>query len=409
MLVSSVRAAEPSPAAAPSPDIDSVAPAGLLADADAAISAGNLALARSLFERLASEFPTAPEATEARRALAIIVLRTSPAGHGATPALAPTAATASPVPVSENGDIIVREEPYSLKTSERLRLTIWEKVDFSVTAFLYGMSVGLSFALSQDANSSSAVLTPVALGAVVYTLGSVGFLKLAQPDRADLPLALAITSYVPTTTLLVLSAVKPDADASTTGAATAAAGLVSIPVAVMAARLFDLDPGDTQLVRDAGFWGLTLASIGTLGFGASTTDTAYGTHYDPPSGRKVAVAGLAGLYGGLGLGLLSANLSEVSLERVRVTTWGGYGGGVVGLLLGAAANDSREQNIYRGATIGALAGLVITFLSTSALDGIPDESPRRQAWHRRLSPMVVHTTGRDGRPHLGLGVGGMLF
>jgi hypothetical protein len=36
-------------------------------------------------------------------------------------------------------------------------------------------------------------------------------------------------------------------------------------------------------------------------------------------------------------------------------------------------NDGREQDIYRGATIGAPAGLVITFLAIGSLDGIPDE------------------------------------
>jgi hypothetical protein len=333
----------------------------------------------------------------------------APAAHAPAPASAPAAGGKTAGSAPEDAEVIVRNEPYSLRTKERLRLTIWEKVDFSVTSFLYGMSLGLSFALSQDTHSASDVLTPVALGAIAYTLGSVGFLKLANPDRGDLPLALAITSYVPTTTLLVMSAADASSDGRTTGMATTIAGLLSIPIAVVAARHLDLDPGDTQLVRDAGFWGLALSTVGMLGFGGHT-DTYYGSsQYRTPSGREVAVAGLVGLYGGLGLGLLGTRVGEVSLERVRVTTWGGYGGAVVGLLLGAAADNGREQDTYRGAAIGALAGLVITFISTSSLDGIPDDEPPRTSWHRRLMPVMVQVAGRDGSLHPGLGVGGTLF
>lgn len=403
------RGAELGNAPAPAPAERAAGPAGLLAAADAAVGAGDLELARSLFERLAVQFPGTPEASEARRALRIIAARLLPAAQAPAPGAVGPPAGLAPTEPTENDDVIVRDEPFSRKTAERLRLTVWEKVDFGVTAFLYGMSVGLSFALSQNANDAGGFLTPVAIGAITYTLGSVAFLKLANPDRGDLPLALAITSYIPTTTLLVLSATDAHPDDQTTGAATAVTGLLSIPIAVLAARHFTLDPGDTQLVRDAGFWGLALSTIGTLGFGGSTVSTPYYAQYESPSGRRVAVAGLVGLYGGLGLGLLGARFGEVSLERVRVTTWGGYGGGVVGLLLGASANDGREQDVYRGAAIGALAGLVITFLSTGSLDGIPDEEPTSLAWAGRLTPMMVQVAGSDGRLHPGLGLGGTLF
>lgn len=382
----------------PPPDAASATPAGLLAAADAAVGAGNLELARSLFLRLAGQFAGTPQASEARRALTIMAVSASRA-DGTFP---------MPPATGEDGDVVVRDEPYSLKTSERLRLTVWEKVDFGVTAFVYGMSVGLSFSLSQDSKTTSSVLTPVALGAVAYTLGAVGFLKLADPDRGDLPLALGITSYVPTTALLVITAADPHAKSRTTGTATTVAGVLSIPLAVVAARNLDLDPGDTQLVRDAGFWGVALATVGTLGFGGSRTEQYYYSHYDTPSARKIAVAGLLGLYGGLGAGLVAAQASEVSLERVRVTTWGGYGGAVVGLLLGAAANDGRDEDMYRGVTIGALAGLVITFLATGSLDGIPAEEPRRSAWQRRLAPTMVQMAAPGGRLVTGFGLGGPL-
>jgi hypothetical protein len=380
-----------------------VTPAGLLAAADAAVGAGDLPLARSLFERVIVQFPASSEANEARRALKLITVRLfSPnrEAPGSTEARADGEAT------PDGDDVVVRNEPYSLKTSERLRLTIWEKVDFSVTAFLYGMSVGLSLGLSGDLNTASDVLTPVALGAVAYTLGSVAFLKLANPDRGDLPLALAITSYVPTTTLLLLNAADPHVSEHVTGVATAVAGLVSVPVAVVASQQLNLDPGDTQLVRDAGFWGLAISTVGMLGFAGQTSEWGY---YQEPTDRQLSVAGLIGLYGGLGLGLVAASTTEMSLERVRVTTWGGYGGAVVGLLIGAAADDGHDIGLYRGMALGALGGLLLTLATTGSLDGIPDEEATRQSWYRRLNPTMVHLSGRDGRYHPGLGVGGTLF
>jgi hypothetical protein len=81
---------------------------------------------------------------------------------------------------------------------------------------------------------------------------------------------------------------------------------------------------------------------------------------------------------------------------------------VVGLLLGAAANNSRDEDIYRGASLGALAGLVITFLSTAGLDGIPDQEPARTSWRGQLGPTMVQMAGADGRPMTGFGLGGRL-
>src|SRR5688572_28776561 len=229
------------------------------------------------------------------------------------------------------------------------------------------MSVGVSYSLSADTSNAEDILPAVAVGAIAYTLASVAYLQAGKPDRGDLPLVLAIASYVPTTTLLVASAVREDPDPEDTALAVVGSGLLAIPAAVIAARNFDLDPGDTQLVRDAGFWGLVLGTTGALAFGGETNNNYGFEQYTTPSNRKVAGLGLAGLYGGLTLGTIAALNSEVSLERVRVTTWGGYGGTVVGLLLGAASGNS-DRAAYTGMTIGGVAGLVITFLATSGLD-----------------------------------------
>jgi hypothetical protein len=404
------QVAATAPAPAPAPPTTA---ANLLAGADAAVDAGNLELARSLYERIAGEFPGASEAVAARRSLKIIAASARPA-----PADAATPSTAVPAPgalggAAAPGDVVVRGEPYSVKTSERLRLTAWEKLDFGTTAFLYGMLAGLYYGLSLDNPTTPQVMAPIALGALSYTAGAVLFLKLADPDRGDLPLALAITSYVPTTTLLVANLAFDHPNQRTASLAAAGAGLLSVPAAVLATREFNLDPGDTQLVRDAGFWGLALAVAGMEGFGGSTQVYSAGggltySSYQSPTGRAVAGAGLAGLYGGLGLGLVGAHFSDVSLERVRVTTWGGYGGAVIGLLIGASMDNGSAQSIYRGVSVGALAGLVVTFLATSSLDGIPPEDlPTPRAAGPRLTPLMLQLAGIDGQPHPAFGLAGL--
>jgi hypothetical protein len=373
----------------------------LLTAADAAVDAGDLILARKHYAHVVADYPGSPEAKQARRALRILDV------HPAT-----TRETKDQ-PDTGSNDVVVRNEAYSLHTSERLRLSVWEKLDFGTTAFFYGLSVGYSYALSLKHPSASEGLTPMALGALAYGLGAVGYLSVADPDRGDLPLALAITSYIPTTTLLLAGATSDNPDSHNVASATAIAGLASVPVALIATHQFNLDPGDTQLVRDAGFWGLALSTMGTLGFGGTTRTYGSGDYayslYEGPSARKTAVAGLIGLYGGMGLGLLSAHVSNVSLERVRISTWGGYGGAVVGMLLGASVDADTPKDTFRGGTIGALAGLVITFLSTSKLDGIPAEDrASRPSWASRLVPSLMQVPTADGRSAPSFGVAGAL-
>ena len=393
------RAQEPGLTAPPAP---APTPAQVLGFADAAIDAGNIDGAAALYEQIVREHPTEPEANEARRALKILGVRR------AQPQL-PAA-----VPPASSGDgttgVVVRREPYSLRTSERLRLSSWEKIDFGVTSFLYGMSVGFSFSLSLDTNNAGNALPPVALAALAYTAGGIAYLQLGDPDRGDLPLALAISFFMPTATLLVANVASDNPDSQHVAAATTAVGLLSVPVAILAARQFDPDPGDMQLVRDSMFWGLVLGTTSSLAWGGETIDSGFGySQYQGPSGRKMAAYGLVGMSAGLGLGTLAALNSEVSLERVRAATWGGYGGAVLGLLLGGSAANS-ESGVWAGITIGSALGLVITFLATSGLDGIPPEdvavrAPRRQ----RFTPTLLPIAGAEGRAHTALGITGTLF
>jgi len=384
------------PAAAPT------APAELLASADAAVDAGNLQAAAGFYDRIVREHASSPEAVEARRALKII------AAINATP---PGQLALQP-PVAPDGTVgvVVRREPFSLRTNERLKLTTWEKLDFGTTAFLYGMSVGFSFALASNDNGNGSV-APVAVGAIAYTLGAVAYLSAGEPDRGDLPLALAITSFFPTTVLLVANVASDNPDEKNVAVMTAGAGLLSVPLAIVAARKLDLDPGDTQLVRDAGFWGLVLGTTGMLAFGEETVTYPGGYSIrQGPSDRKVFTSALIGLYGALGLGIVGAANSEVSLERVRVSTWGGYGGAIIGMLLGIGS-DGDDSDVWKGITIGSAAGLIITFLATGALDGIPNEDVAMSARRRlpRFTPTLLPVAGVDGRPHPALGITGLTF
>ena len=376
--------------------------AALLKAGDAALDAGDRSGAQAVFQRLVRDFPASAEAIEARRALQALALpAVMPAGTVAAPTpAAPPAYTLQP----PNRDIVIRNEPYSLRTSERLRLSAWEKLDFGVTAFIYGVSLGASLGIATHAND----VGPVVLGALGYTLGSVIFLAAANPDRGDLPLALGIVSYVPMTTLLFTAAAYPNTSAKSQAVATTITSLLAMPIAVVATRNLDLDPGDTQLVRDAGFWGLVLSMTGTLALGTHTYGG--GDYYGEtgPSTREVAVAGLVGLYGGLGLGLLVAAHSEVSLERVRVATWGGYGGAVLGALIGASTRDNG-RGVWGGITIGSLMGLAITLVATSGMDGIPPETTPVASGPRSWAPVVTASASPTGPRVPVFGFGGNLF
>ena len=244
----------PEPAA---PDTTSATAEQQLAAADAAVDAGDLTRARLLYDQVLRDHPQSTQAAEARRALKILLTRLAP--------VEPVAA--APLPP----EVVVRQEPYSLRTSERMRLTTWEKLDFGVTSFLYGLSMGFSYGLGVDDGTNDAqAQSAMALGAITYTLGSIGYLTLADPSRGDLPLALGIASYLPTTTLLVANLVADNPDERDVALATAGTGLLALPLAVAATHWLDLDPGDAQLVRDAGFWGLVLGTLGTLGFAGDT-------------------------------------------------------------------------------------------------------------------------------------------
>ena len=85
-------------------------------------------------------------------------------------------------------------------------------------------------------------------------------------------------------------------------------------------------------------------------------------------------------------------------------------------------DDGRQCSwipAYTGMTIGGVAGLVITFLATSSLDGIPPDdatvarrAPRRPRllprW-RDLAPAVAPVADANGGSRTAFGVSGTLF
>lgn len=362
----------------------------LLAEGDAALEAGERLRAIQFYNRVMREYPGTEEARAARRALRLndlIGARPAPAVEEAPPETVPTREAGETVVGPEatpEGIVIFRKEPYSLQTSERVQLSTWEKIDFSVTAFTYGTSIGISWAIASDPDDAS--FGSVTFVTALYTLGSIAYLNSGDPDRGDLPLVLGITSYLPTTTLLALNLPEDHPSSTETSMAVALSGTAAVPIALGAARRFNFDPGDAQLVRDAGFWGLIL---GITGLSSLVED---------PSGSQVAATGLAGLYGGLGLGLLAAREMEPSLERVRITTWAGYGGGLLGLMAAATNQGNDDRDPWTGFTIGALAGMTLAYGLSERVDVIPPETwfvGRSSRWRAAVSPLAS-ATGETG-------------
>jgi hypothetical protein len=353
----SLALALPRPAPAEEPE-----PAERLRGCDALTSRKEIAAARACYLELAARHPGTAQARDAERSLS------------AMDALAP--------PPGERRYFVL--EPYSARTHERLRLSSWEKLDFGATAFVYGLSTGLTAGLATNATIGRDA-SLMAAGAVLYTGLAVTFVNVGHVDRGDLPVALSIASYVPLTTALVAVAGGWEAQGPV-GGAIAASALVSMPVAAFVAGHTDADPGDAQLVRDAGFWGLVIAF------------TASGAVSRDETPRRAAVSGLAGLYGGLALGLLAAHYSEVSLERVRLATWGGYGGALLGFLAAGATQADLKPTL--GAIGGGSAlGLIATFLATSAVDDPPSAlsaAAPRLSLHG-LEPTLLPMVGSDGR------------
>jgi hypothetical protein len=368
VLTAALVCALPGPDPGPPPGAPLDEPAALIAEGDRLLEQGDEAGARQRYEAAAARWPGTPAARDAARALWFL-------DHVRLGSRAP--ALGAP-PVDNGSADFYALEPYSRRTGERLHATAWEKVDFAFTAFLYGLSTGAAIGFALDDGN---VAPAAAIAGLAYGSLAVAMLGHGHYDRGDLPVALAIAAYVPTT--LTLIAVANDWRGTSAAAATGIAGLIALPIAAVVANTTNADPGDAQLVRDAGFWGAALSILFAAGA-------------DAPS-QTVGLAGLGGLYGGLGLGLLVASKSEVTVERVRVITWSGYAGTVVGALLGSGGNSN---GFLTTAAAGAGVGLLIGAAISPRIDDPParvrlvDDSVASVEWFR---PAPIAVTGRDGR------------
>ena len=258
--------------------------------------------------------------------------------------------------------------------------------------------------VSRSRSASTAIRqtsAPVALGAVAYTVGAVAYLQLGEPDRGDLPLALAISSLHADDDAAGRQHRQRQSRIREGRAVTAIVGLLSIPVAIVAARQLDLDPGDMQLVRDAGFWGLVLGTTGMLAFGGSTGDDRQ--HWlrllllQGPSDRKVSRPACSGSPAASALGTLGAAQQRgVAGTRARGDLGRLRRRGASASCSGASATP--RASAWPGITVGALAGLA---------RHIPRlEQPRRHSARRGRaaratpspSPARLAADGSDAAP-----------
>jgi hypothetical protein len=347
---------------------------------DLLVTEGKLTTALPCFEGIRLQYQGTQQAHDAERA--IWVLRALPPSAPAlTPPVPPPGLTAPAGPPPSKDSFYVLE-PYSHRTGERLRLTTWEKLDFGVSAFLYGLSTGATFGAATESDN---VIGWAVVGSLFYTGLSMLYVNTAKVDRGDLPLTLAISSYVPLTAGFITLAAQPSSGSGSAGVV-AASGLLALPAAYWAASVSDLDPGDTQLVRDAGFWGAVWGVTTAL----ATDDTL--------SDRSVGIGGMIGLYSGLGLGLLVASTTNISLERVRVSTWGGYGGAILGVLI-AAADNSTDRGVWGHLAVGSALGVLVTFAATASIDAAPANAnfDHPAVSLRYLEPALLPVVDRAGR------------
>jgi hypothetical protein len=349
----------------------------LLLVADAKIKNGKLDEAVALYKKILQDFFGTPSAQAAERALKIIEQLEKRFSQALELQSAPQI-TASETSVMPTGDIFLR------RSGERLELGIWEKLDFTATMFSYGLGSGVAFATGYKCEAGC-LAGAVAAGAAVFGGSALYYLFKMNPDRGDLPLIMAITSYLPLTTTFI--SILADADGEVIPLATSIASLVALPLALTLGYNTDLDPGDTQLVRDSLFWGIGFGLAGYVGFGVT----------DDMTPKTLVLSGLIGAAIGGGTGLWLSQVSEPTLERIRVTTWGGYAGGALGLLVGLAAGTDRFFAI--GAMGGAALGLGLGAYFSASLDEIPGAAQwvRNGGTIRSGTPTVLSYIGKDGR------------
>ena len=256
--------------------------------------------------------------------------------------------------------------------------------------------MGVAYATGVFRNDS-AIGGAVLLSTAVYGALAGVYVGAAKPKRSDLALTLTIASDVPVTALLFGLARDSDVKRST-AAAVAVSGTLALPLAGLVANVATVDAGAMTLAREAGFWGATLAMTGTAGFWAGRScDHADHCSRQSPSGRVVGIAGLLGLYGGLAAGGLIGSEWDVSVERARLTTLGGYVGALMGGIVGLVRYDGYQA--LAPVTIGAALGLGAGFLLSAGEDSGPTASDANT-----FVPTLLPIVDGAGKPGIAWGV-----
>jgi hypothetical protein len=246
-----------------------------LTAADALLDAHEIDAAYGAYDRVASDFPGTSEARTAERVMrALNACVTVPTltcdGDFATDAPAAGAPGAAAAPTQGAirrllGRIVIpgRPEPvtFSLETGEAIGIPWWEHLEFMVTAAAYGITVGLAFDAVLIHSSNETVIPPILL-AVGFGGSAALYAAFGSPDRGDYPLALTIMAGVPAAALMITAiASGPYTSAGRNignapyGVAVGVGGVAAVPLALLLAAYVDVDPGDMQLVRDAGALG----------------------------------------------------------------------------------------------------------------------------------------------------------
>jgi len=344
-----------------------------LARADALMALQNIYEALVLYRDLLEKYPNTTEARDARRAITII----EQMRHN----------TVTPVDtlpsMSDSAEIESDIHVYSKETGESLSIAVWEKLDFAGTLFSYGLGTGAALAAGLECGGGCiSGLMAASAGA----FGGAGLYSLfgATPDRGDLALIMGVSAYLPMTASfasLIIGGAAVENISLTAGVV----GLGALPIGLALAHFTDLDPGDTQLIRDSIFWG---ALFGIAGVTAN---------YEGITGNSIGWAGLIGGAFGGGVGAVMANVSDPTLERIRVITWAGYAGAAIGVLGGIAAQADRGYAI--GAMGGAALGLTLGTIYSAALDDIPAVLKWVDATSefRMGAPTVLAYRRRDGQ------------
>ncbi|MCG3172534.1 MAG: hypothetical protein GMKNLPBB_00687 [Myxococcota bacterium] len=221
-----------------------------------------------------------------------------------------------------------KDDLFSRRTGERLKISLLEHFDFAATYTLAGGAVGIFGAAALE--KSERAVPGFLLGSTIFGTSAILYQTLAKPRRGDFPLMQGLQLYVPLASSYV-SMFSRVSDAESHFGVTALSGLIALPLSLGAGFLFNPDPGDAQLVYSSMFWG---TSLGLL-FTRAATDTG--------TTRDYGIVGAGTLAGGLALGVLGAHLADFTYERVRYTHLGGYGGALAGMFSAWLFSDSRNE------------------------------------------------------------------